>query len=63
MKPRVRIENWTCDGNHLTGIVYGHPNFADGTVVTTSFIQTALDNGTAIETRNTIYELGKQSTN
>lgn len=65
-KKEVRIENWdmiTIGGVNLAlyGEVYNHENFADGTSVTTSRIEREdLENG-IIETKNTIYLLGKKA--
>jgi hypothetical protein len=57
-KPIVRIEDWEMQGNRLVGKVYNHPNFDDGTQVTTSPV---LNNGVgSMETHNTLYQLGKR---
>lgn len=63
-KPVVRIENYrrhhVGSTGILTGNVYGHPRFGDGTFVYTSTIVAA---GTHhIETVNTIYQLGAPAT-
>lgn len=47
------IKNWSVIGDQLTGEVYGHPRFEDGTLVRTSTIQ-------KIITRNTEYTLEQQ---
>ena len=58
---RARIENWRIVGPaavaRLQGTVYGHPDHPDGTLITTSTIQSLGDH--AVETRNTLYRLGK----
>ncbi len=55
-KPVVRIENWDIieqNGQEiLTGNVYGDDRYHDGDKIRTSVV-------THIETKNTIYQLGK----
>lgn len=65
MKPTVHIENWRelfagtggSDATILTGNVLDHPRFASGTFVYTSRVLGK--EGNRVETRNTIYILGK----
>lgn len=62
-KPKVKIENWTIMGNTLVGKAYGHPRFEDGTEVrTSSIVEVPMlpEEGDVVETRNTLYELGKE---
>lgn len=47
---KATIKNWTIIGDQLSGEVYGHPRFEDGTKVRTSTIQKVI-------TRNTEYTL------
>lgn len=67
-----RLENWSMVGNYdpykapetikacLTGKVYGHSKFKDGSKVTTSYlIKLDIKNGTAITYSGTEYVLGK----
>lgn len=49
------LRNWYRQGNFLYGLVYGHPEFADGTPVRTSTVVEQCD-GYAI-TQNTRYTL------
>lgn len=56
MKPLAILKNWSRSGNTLSGNVYDHPRFADGTFVRTSSIVNVLPNS-HIETRNTVYAL------
>jgi hypothetical protein len=63
-KPTVRIENWKWrdpDREQLCGQVYGHPHIEDGHNVVTSLVLNISDG--IVETRNTIYALGKEDTN
>lgn len=53
----VRLEEWTYAWGRLSGKVYGHENFPDGTVVTTSPVINMDIEGA--ETLNTFYTLGK----
>lgn len=56
-RPVVRLENWSFDINgKLCGDCYNHPRFEDGTRVVTSSILNIVGD---VETRNTIYKLGK----
>jgi hypothetical protein len=55
-KPEVRIENWQRVGHILTGNVYDHPRFLDGTFVYTSRIMGGATQH--VETMNTVYKLG-----
>ena len=71
IKPHVKLENWyiTSDGIRspykapelhqpvLHGNAYGHPKFDDGDIIFSTPIVSI--NGKYIETKNTIYELGK----
>jgi len=41
----------------LHGEVYGHPNFEDGNIITTSVIKAS--NYNFVETQHTVYELGE----
>lgn len=66
-KREVRIEEWEVifnseDGSRkLRGNVYGHVNFTDGTeVVTSKIIKDDSIENYRIETKNTIYILGKE---
>lgn len=45
----------------LTGKVYDHPRFEDGSSVVTSQIINKIDDGEAYETLSTIYRVGKKS--
>lgn len=60
MKPRYKLEEWYKDGPVIWGKVFGHPNFIDGQEVHTSRIVKWLDDGKAIETLNSIYDLGME---
>lgn len=63
IKPEVRIENWYVVVKRIHGDAYGHPRFDDGTAVVTSVIEnkskTPYKEGDKVETRNTLYTLGK----
>ena len=76
MKKEVLIENWRiiaadspytapeCLGSRkIVGEVFGHPKKEDGAEVITSRIITIgkFEEGSVIETRNTLYKLGKMS--
>lgn len=64
-KPEVRIENWYVVVKRIHGDAYGHPRFDDGTAVVTSVIEkpkTPYKEGDVVETRNTLYTLGKPAT-
>lgn len=68
-----RLENWSLRwagnepddvykapelrGMALQGVVYDHPDHADGTQLVTSPIMSV--SGRAVQTRNTLYELGQ----
>ena len=76
-KPIVTIENWAVvqrmiavsalsyeelqPGKHLMGKVVGHTNLADAECVYTSPIMRVDVNNGRVETRNTVYQLGKPS--
>lgn len=63
-KPEVKIESWWIAGNHLHGRVQDHPRFEKDTDVTTSVILEVPmlpEEGDRVETRNTIYILGKEA--
>lgn len=65
MKPEVHIENWTIFNGKIVGEVQDHPRFEEGTKVTTSRILTKpvgrFVEGNHIETKNTVYILGKEA--
>lgn len=56
-----RLENWMyVSDSRVRGCVYGHPNYADGTEITTSRITYIC--GTTIQTTSgTFYSLGKMA--
>jgi hypothetical protein len=56
-KPTARLENWTRVGNMFYGNVYEHPRFIPGYQIHTSYVVSV--EGDRLETRNTIYTLGK----
>jgi hypothetical protein len=70
-EPTPRIEEWAIVGDanpyqapelrelRITGLVYGHPRFNDGQVVTTSPVRASA--GHTVETHNTTYNLGRMS--
>lgn len=63
-KPTVRIEDWFLIANKLYGNCYGHPKFDDGTLVQTSTVVSEpgdepAKEGDTLETRDTLYTLGK----
>jgi hypothetical protein len=65
-----KLENWEITGDndpfiapecqkiYITGEIYNHPGFLDGTRITTSSIQGVEDNNIVI-TKNSKYELGE----
>ena len=56
MKPAL-INDWMINnGNSVTGVIYGHPRWPDGTSIKTARIKsiTMME----LETKNTTYELG-----
>lgn len=56
----ARLERWSIGENDcLYGHVYGHPNFADGTFVTTSRVVSYDPKWDKAVTKNTTYLLGK----
>ena len=62
VRQTARLEFWTLHegfwgASHLCGYVYDHPQFADGTFVTTSLVRSV--EGNSAETVNTDYVLGK----
>lgn len=57
-KPVARIEDWERVGRRLTGKVYGHPGWPDGELVTTT--EVLVNRVGSVETRNTLYQLGKR---
>lgn len=66
-KQEARIEDWyfyhsIVYGKRLRGKVYGHPNpaFMDGDEITSSAIERENLENRVVETRNTIYFLGKE---
>jgi hypothetical protein len=61
-KPTVHIENWIIIGKTLYGKAKDHPRFAPDTEIRTSTIldmPSTPQPGDSVETRNTIYVLGK----
>lgn len=57
-KKIATLKKWKWAGQRrLTGEVYGHPNFGDGTVVTTSRLMSVDFEKMQAETLNTIYKL------
>jgi hypothetical protein len=65
-KPRVRIENWKIvewvwvDGVEvLVGRCYDHPLIQDGELIRTSEVVKKDFDNNIVETKNTIYLLGK----
>jgi len=63
-KPEVIIDQWEIVDNRLHGIVLNHPRFEKGTRVVTSSIVTRQGGdqvGDKVETKNTIYLLGKKA--
>ena len=61
-KQRGRLENWSYVGDRLLGKVYDHPFHGNGIEVQTSTVLSPPDSikeGGEVETRNTIYTLGK----
>lgn len=61
-KPEVDIDDWYILGNTLYGRAQNHPRFDKGTEVRTSTIVSKVNHpkaGDVIETRNTLYRLGK----
>lgn len=62
-KKQCRMEDWQIIDYRLHGKIYDHPHFPDGKQVRTSIILSAPDEADRngyIETRNTIYKLGKK---
>ncbi len=60
----ARLEQWALVfGSRLHGLVYGHPNFTDGTRITTSSIQHVDKDNEEVHTHNTIYVLGTTDPN
>jgi hypothetical protein len=73
-KPQVKLESWAVvperrtgeyqelrPGNALVGKAFGHPRIQEGTVVFTSPILSFDTETKTVETRNTLYLLGKVS--
>jgi hypothetical protein len=73
-KPLVTIENWAVvqsvisqsyeqlqPGKHLMGNVIGHANLPDTLFIYTSSIVSVDRNNGVVETRNTLYQLGRAS--
>lgn len=61
-KQTARLEDWSYVGDRLLGKVFGHPYHTDGIEVQTSTVLSPPDSvkeGGEVETRNTIYTLGK----
>lgn len=72
-KPSAKIENWSVvgsvviggyrelePGQRLTGEVLGHMNLPKGTIYTSAIVSIDMQNR-QVETRNTVYELGRMS--
>ena len=61
-KQIARLENWSYVGDRLLGQISDHIRFEDGIEVQTSTVLSPPDSikeGGEVETRNTIYTLGK----
>lgn len=62
-KPIVVLKNWTKNNYYtqsLTGVAFGHPDFRDGQVITTSSVIAVIkeaDDTYIVETYNTMYVL------
>ena len=61
-KQNARLENWSYVGDRLLGRVHDHPYHIEGIEVQTSMVLSppdAVREGGKVETKNTIYTLGK----
>lgn len=55
----ARLEEWKIMGTRAAGKVFGHPVMPDGKWIATSEIKNLDLVGKTIETKNTLYNLGK----
>jgi hypothetical protein len=74
-KPLAKIDNWSVvgsvvlegyrelePGQRLTGEVLGHTDLPNGIIYTSAILSIDMDNR-LVETRNTVYELGRANEN
>lgn len=55
-----RLENWSEYGKCVVGEIFGDNRFPDGSFITTSEVKTLDREAKTLQTRNTLYELGKE---
>lgn len=53
-----RLEGWSVINGRLIGCVYDHPDYVDGTLITTSLIAAKSGDGTVITASGAEYRLG-----